>query len=584
MRKTVYREDRYLPASSTLIKFIIAVFIILISQKAIAANNPADVIPNILNAAQVSTQYSTANASVLREKTALQTNPYNQPAIPGAELIKFKLTNIRIEGSTIYSQTDFNPLVQSYLNREISLADILNLTQAITNKYRNAGYIISRATIPPQVINKKTGVVRIQIVEGFVSKTTVQGKTGRAKSKIQAYADRILASRPLTLPVLERSLLLINDIPGVSARAVLTPSHNVPTSADLTVDTNLQHFHGYAGYNNYGTRYIGPLQFVLGAGVSSLFMPGDDTTAQLLTTSRTHELRFFELDHSELLGSNGLQWSFGGYYSTSVPGFLLEAADITNRAQSAYTDFAYPVIRSRTRNLTVHAMFDYYNNKATIFGQPFYYDRLRPIQLMGDYDFLDHWFGINAASLVYRQGLNIFNASQSGELSRPFGDSAFTKFNFNASHLQPFNKYFSALVAIQTQYAFTPLLVSEQYSFGGPNFGRGFDPSVIIGDRGVAGKAELHLDTTPDLRVLHAVEYYVFYDTGVIWNINAVGQAGRAEANSTGIGAKLFFNSYLQGNFFLAQPLQQPARSSISSVSEAYTRQIRGYFQIMALI
>jgi hemolysin activation/secretion protein len=84
-----------------------------------------------------------------------------------ADRIKFALSGINVDGSTVYSGRDLLPLYESFLGSEVSLTDVFQIARRITVKYRGDGYILSRAVVPAQQI--QAGVVTIDVVEGFVS-------------------------------------------------------------------------------------------------------------------------------------------------------------------------------------------------------------------------------------------------------------------------------------------------------------------------------------------------------------------------------------------------------------------------------
>jgi hemolysin activation/secretion protein len=139
--------------------------------------------------------------------TAPQTKPSIQstdqkvtPLSPDAEKIKFKLVKIVLEGNHVYSEKDLLPLYKNSLNKEISVLDLQNLVQDISNYYRNNGYILSRALLPPQ--NITNGVVKVKIIEGYIHKVHVIGSPKGAKSLIQAYGDQISAVRPTQVNVM----------------------------------------------------------------------------------------------------------------------------------------------------------------------------------------------------------------------------------------------------------------------------------------------------------------------------------------------------------------------------------------------
>jgi len=101
--------------------------------------------------------------------------PSEPEAVPPEDLekIKFVLTGTVIEGSTVYTDSDFLPLYEKYLNTQVSLADVYRIAEAITARYRNDGYILSRTVVPPQRI--QNGMVRITVIEGFIDSISIEG-------------------------------------------------------------------------------------------------------------------------------------------------------------------------------------------------------------------------------------------------------------------------------------------------------------------------------------------------------------------------------------------------------------------------
>ena len=125
-----------------------------------------------------------------------------------------------------YAPEDIDPLYRGRLGTTVSLADIYDIANALTNKYRNEGYILTQVVVPPQTI--ENGLVRLQVVEGFVDGITIAGEPRESAVKqFRKYADNLRENNILSAQNLERYLLLINDLPGVTARSVLSPSQTV---------------------------------------------------------------------------------------------------------------------------------------------------------------------------------------------------------------------------------------------------------------------------------------------------------------------------------------------------------------------
>lgn len=151
---------------------------------------------------------------------------------PEADKLRFLLTRIEILDNKTYSDAELTPIYESLLGREVSLADMYGVADDLTARYRNDGYVLSRVIVPPQTI--KDGVVQLRVIEGYVSETSIRGSSTGPRSTIEKHLERVRNSRPLSASVLERELLLINDLPGIAAGSVLGPSAT-PSAADLTL-------------------------------------------------------------------------------------------------------------------------------------------------------------------------------------------------------------------------------------------------------------------------------------------------------------------------------------------------------------
>ena len=84
-----------------------------------------------------------------------------------ADRIKFALSGIMVDGSTIYTDRELLPLYKDFLGTKVTLSQIFQITGRITVKYRADGYILSIAVVPAQRI--KAGIVTIEVIEGFIS-------------------------------------------------------------------------------------------------------------------------------------------------------------------------------------------------------------------------------------------------------------------------------------------------------------------------------------------------------------------------------------------------------------------------------
>ena len=523
---------------------------------------PATVMPE-----RSSNNLATAPASTPQSLPPLPAQK-NQPAPnalgASATKIKFKLNKVILQGNTVYTQAQLETLYHDKLNKIITVAELQEIVQSVTNYYRNNGYILTRAVLPPQHV--AGGIVYIQVIEGYVDHVNIVGVPKGAKPLLQQYGDKIASQRPLQIKQMEHYLLLVNQVPGVQVKAVLEASKTNKGASDLNLVAETKTISGYASYDNYGTRYIGPNELTVGIEFDSIFRSGDSTQLNATRTTRPQELKFIEGLYSMPIGTEGARLIFSANQALTRPSYILRPLKIDGDAFTVYAMLQYPLIRTRTQNLTADATANYIDSKVLTLdpGLPLYTDHLRTLRFGLNYDLSDSWYGSNSASAHVEQGLEILGAtpisrSTSGFTSRFGGSGHFTKMEVMLSRLQQFGaSRYSAYLLIKGQYSLEPLLATEQFGFGGAQaaLGRGYDSAEIIGDRGLAGSFELRMNLTPEKPLLQAAQLYMFYDAGVIWNAkNVVDQLKKQSATSAGVGSRFYFTKNLSGNLLWAQPL-----------------------------
>lgn len=513
--------------------------------------------------------------------------PEENAPTPGGEeakKIKFKLNGIILEGNHVYSTRQLAAIYRRQLHKMITIADLFGIVQNITNYYRNNGYIISRAILPPQHV--KDGVVRIQIIEGYIGKIDVAGEPHGARCLVAAIGRHIKECPPLEISRMEKYMLLENEIPNTDVKAVLSPAQKAVGAADLTLVTQNKPFGGYLSYDNYGTRYIGPQQMTANIAASSFITSGDLGQATFTKTPKGGELTYLDMNYNGAIGDEGKRWLIGGTRAHTHPLFVLQPAQIDGLNVNYYTGIQFPLIRRRTESLTLSVNFNYLDSEVTTIQDILLYaDHLRPLGVGITYNFADRFYGANLLYADIRQGLPILGYTSNtnpdtARTSRPGGRGDFTKIDFQLNRLQGIRGPLSAYIQLRGQWAFNPLLASEQFTFGGSQLGRGYDVAEIIGDKGAAGSLELRYDYGLNKYYINAVQFYAFYDAGIIWNFKEIGGTPRKVSGTTaGFGMRFFMTKYVSGNVMWTQTLtkQVAAESLIGDGSRP-----RVFFSIVA--
>ncbi len=113
----------------------------------------------------------------------------------------------------------------------------------------------------------------------------------------------------------------------------------------------------------------------------------------------------------------------------------------------------------------------------------------------------------------------------------------------------------NVLAVAAGQYAFDPVLSSEEFGLGGPEFLRAFDPSEKVGDHTLAGRLELQYPVDVGQPFLEAAQIDRFGDVGRIWNRTAApGEVDRMTLASAGGGVRFTVTEWLSGVVEVAVP------------------------------
>lgn len=474
----------------------------------------------------------------------------------GGAKTQFKLVAVTVTGSAAVAPDVVAEAWQPYIGKQVSEADLATIAAAITDKYRRAGYFLTRAIIPPQDI--RGGRVRVEVIEGSIAEIRLTGDAAAAFG-LDRLLDPIKAERPARLPTLERQLLLIGDRPGV--RILDTTLDEIGTTTGrfrLVIQVQAWRMYSAWGFDNLGSSVVGPWQTYGTVAFNSYMLPGDTLAVNASSVApEPRELGFGRISYDAPIGIDGVRIGATGLYSEVRPGDDVRR-ETNNRTRTETFEVRSSVtpVQSQALSLVLSSAFGVSDvRQDDIYGM-IYRDRIRTLTLTADFRFRDPFNGVSYLSLIGRQGLDVFGASQPDDpfLSRAGASSDFSVFNAWYTRYHTFSDQWSLKVSAASQLAKQPLLLSQQFYLGGSAFGRGYGAAEISGDNAVAGSVELRLDQEFNARYLKGVQLYGFLDSGVVWNDGYQMKDGLS-LTSAGVGARFFLADDLQAGIGVAFPL-----------------------------
>ncbi|ATE63587.1 ShlB/FhaC/HecB family hemolysin secretion/activation protein [Rhizorhabdus dicambivorans] len=390
---------------------------------------------------------------------------------------------------------------------------------------RVAGYIAA-VSIPPQDIDG--GIARLDVILAHFADVRLTGRPGRYARRLAPRLAEIKALRPVNQRELERMLLAIDDIPGLSITLTLRPA-GTGTGAilgELAVDHDPVGL--VAALDNLGSQAIGPVNAtsrVEAYGLTGLY---DRSYLGASIALGGHEQRVVQLGH--YIG-NGRRLTLGARFSyawtrPSLPGF-----DIRSRSAVGGIDLSRQLLRSPEGELRLGAGLDITDQRARILVFPFNVpirtrDELRVayLRLSGSAQRGRHMLN---GQVELRRGLAILGASSSGSTatSRPGADSTATVVRATIEDVIAWGPAFSLAGTIDGQWASGPLLGFEQYAIGNYTIGRGYDPGAASADRALGVRLEPRLDLFANGNPHPQI--FAFADHVRIWKAGAGNPSGR---------------------------------------------------------
>lgn len=476
-----------------------------------------------------------------------------------AEDIRFRLEVLEIEGGEAFGEDTIRQFYDDLLGSEISLADLYRATAKVTKDLRERGYILSMALVPAQRI--KDGKARITVVAGYISEVVYSGPDP-VRQLVLSYVEDLASEDPLRLDELERALLLASDAAGITVKSVLRPAKEGLGASELAVVAEWDRFDGSVTYDNHGTKYTGPNRHLWHLDANSLLLQGERMSVDYVRTGFGRELKYYAFQLDTPIGRDGFGVRADVSYSTTVPGFTLRPLRVDGWTKTGEVSAYYKVLRSRRKSLELEAGFGYSDVFTNQNEAEFQRDRIRTAFVGGVFDIADPLGGITLASATVHHGLGILNATSREDpvASRNDTRPSFWKADGELRRIQPLYRWLNFQGAVEWQYSPGPLLSSEEFSVGGRTMGKAYDSGEISGDRGIAGKIELHL-VPPELPT-HVSEFdiYGFYDLGWVRNLDddAAQDDKKLTLASAGAGVKVGVMDHLTITLEAAFPLTRP--------------------------
>ncbi len=466
----------------------------------------------------------------------------------GGPLVEVR--EIRFQGNTVYSSALLRQLVQERLGQKLDLADMKSLARRVSDYYRENGYPFARAIIPVQEF--QDGVLQVTILEGRYDLVKATGEPDLVKG-VRVFLEELRPGDLMESGVLERTMLIMDDIPGVAVRPSIRPGAKVGTS-ELETEVRMESFDGGDyGFDNSGSRYTGYGRAHVSWYRNSLLTFGDRLAAMAMVTDLSMLLGSF--DYESPWGGRGLRWQVGYAHTTYELGKEYAVLGASGLAKVWTSKLSYPLLRSQVSNLSVSAGIQY-KDLQDDFTAAATRERKSTLSLPVAlrFDHRDNLFSgaVSYGMLSFTLGtLSVDDALAIVDDATARKAGAYVKLNLDLARIQSLGRNFVFYSRISAQWADKNLDSSERLGIGGAEGVRAYPLGEGAGDVGLLGQVELRYE-------FEEYSPYLFFDAGSN-KINAqpwdVASDQRRTLSGAGLGVRYEHDRW-SGNFSIAYRMQ----------------------------
>ena len=462
----------------------------------------------------------------------------------------FQVNRIEITGSTIFSEQDLRDIVLKSLlasppegivdssllegGLTITREQQQSSSDAITRQYVNEGYITSRATISEPFINDG-GVLRIQIIEGFLEEINIEG-TERLEDYVHSRIA-LVGDAPFNAGKLEGQLRLLrnsqlfDEVNGDLSRG------NQPNGSILTVTVEeANSFQGSIGLDTVSPLSVGryrsraTLSYLNPAGLGDRL----SATANITTTggSKSYELAY-QVPFNPMDGNVLFRFAPNDFRITNV--------GATGGIRSSGSSDIYevvvrqPFIRIFNEEAALSLGFRHRDGSSVVAGIVTPPIKTSVFSFGQDYLRRDRR-GAWVLRSQFRLGTELFDATTRPD---PQPDGQFFLWAGQAQRVQRLSQKHLLIIQADAQLTGNNLVGSEQFFIGGPNSVRGYFQNQRFGDNGVRFSLADYITLSKDEENRPIIQLVPFIDAAYAWFNNEQAQDRLGQENfllGTGLG------------------------------------------------
>lgn len=423
----------------------------------------------------------------------------------------FYLKEIKFDADFENYVEPLKEIVNSYIDRKVTLKDLHQLSREVTRAYRNEGYLGAIAYVPGQ--ETRDGKITIKVTSGNLVEITLDNQSKLDTDTLETMKNNIKLNKAVNSKYIENILYRMNSLGGIKATGQL---EKIPNSTDICFNITVvddKKTKNIAYVENHGSESSGKNR--LGYVHNSYNIDGKGSNIEVGGLVSNGNLRNYHIDYNVI--SNKKTGSRAGISISRTTYDLGKEYDQLD-ATGTYNDFTIygksTAFQSHSNELNFNYGYRYRKISDNIGAFNLSTDK-QSHALFGEVSgYHRKTKGILNYSLKLTVGHHI-NQSKYANLLNNYNNTEgiYTKLNGKVDYLQSMNKNWNFRTTFSWQQADKHLDSSEKMNIGGVYGVRGYSSGSASGDQGLLSRTELIYQTK-----VKGLSAKFFYDIGSIGN------------------------------------------------------------------
>lgn len=374
----------------------------------------------------------------------------------------------------------------------LDFKQLQSVADAITRRYRKAGYLVATAYLPTQTMGAD-GLIRIDVLEGHIGKVVVKGADNYKPWVVAAAANK-LRGRVFRKSEVDKALRYSHDLPGAVVSATLKPGAKTGQTDLVLLVKESNPLEVTVGASNYGSPTTGRYRADASLDWYSPLGLGDHLKASLSYALDPHQNTFGSLEYDlPIVPLPGLGVKVGINRSElELNSGVFAALNVQGPTSRQFGEVHWKYLPND--NLSLLTSLRYIREQSTLkaMGFPLSDQKFDVAQLGLS---LKHTGSdsrsLDSISLKVRKSIK--DQSRKPDLISPNHADDFLVARLDYAHIQWISPTQQLWLKASAQYTRDALVPMEQFAIGGPYSVRAFPIAAGLSDKGFYAAMEYHV-------------------------------------------------------------------------------------------